>query len=415
MKRTTAWALGAGAVAVAALIAWALAPRPVQVEVAAARIAPFETAVEEDGRTRVRQRHTVGAPLAGRLRRIALEPGDEVAAGAVVAVLEPLLAPLMDERSLREQQARAAAAQAALERAGTGVGSARVGLEQARLEAQRTRQLVAQGFVSPAKADTDRLALEAAQRELQAALEGERIARHELEQARAALGVAAGLRSGATAAPFAVRAPVAGRVLKVHQPSEAVVALGTALLDLGDVSRLEVVAELLTSDAALAHPGSPVRIERWGGAGALAGRVRRVEPAAFTKVSALGVEEQRVNVLIDLDEMPAATATLGDGWRVVARIVTTREVSALTVPVSAVFPWPQGVRLPQGATTPAAPMAVFVIDSGRARLRPVQLGARNGAQAWIRGGLKEGEEVIVYPPPAVGDGVAVALRRRASP
>jgi len=414
MKKATAWAMGAGALALAGALAWAFAPRPVAVEVASARLGDFESAVEEDARTRVRQRHTVAAPLAGRLRRITLEPGDAVSAGAVVATLEPVLAPMLDERSLREQQARAAAAQVAVERAGTRVGAARVALEQARLDAQRTRQLVAQGFVSPAKADNDRLALQAAQRELEVAQESERIARHERDQAQAALGVTSGARGGAAATPFAVRAPVAGRVLKVHQPSEAVVSSGTALLDLGDTARLEVVAELLTSDAALAHPGSPVRIERWGGPAVLAGRVRRVEPGAFTKVSALGVEEQRVNVLIDLDETPPEPSTLGDGWRVVARIVTRRESGVLTVPVSAVFPWPQGVALPSGPVGAPAAMGVFVIASGRARLKPVQVGARNGSVAWIRDGLGQGEAVIVYPPPAVADGVAVQVRSQPS-
>jgi HlyD family secretion protein len=189
-----------------------------------------------------------------------------------------------------------------------------------------------------------------------------------------------------------------------------VVASGAPLLELGDTARIEVVAELLTSDAALARPGSAVRIERWGGPGALAARVRRVEPAAFTKVSALGVEEQRVNVLIDLDEIPDGTV-LGDGWRVVARIVTRREAGVLTVPVSAVFPWPQGAAAaePPGA---APAMGVFVVESGRARLRAVQIGGRNGSVAWIRDGMREGEPVIVYPPPAVVDGVRVQPRGR---
>ena len=412
MKRKMAWGMGAGAVALAALLGWALMPRPVAVELAPARTGNFETAVEEDGRTRVRQRYTVSAPLSGRLRRIALEAGDTVQAGAVVAVLEPLLAPMLDERALREQQARAAAAQVAVERAGTRVGAARVGLEQARLEAQRTRQLVAQGFVSPAKADQDRLALQAAQRELETAQESERISRHERDQAQAALGVAASGGRAAGSAPFAVRAPVAGQVLKVHQPSEAAVTAGTPLMDMGDTARIEVVAELLTSDAALARPGSVVRIERWGGPGALTAHVRRVEPAAYTKVSALGVEEQRVNVLIDLDEGPDGAA-LGDGWRVVARIVTRHEAGVLTVPVSAVFPWPQGAAAAAASGASTAPaMGVFVLESGRARLRAVQVGGRNGAVAWIRGGLREGDPVIVYPPPAVADGVRVQPRGR---
>jgi len=434
MKRNT-WIVLAGTVVLAVgLLAWAFAPRPVEVEAVAATRGPFETAVEEDGRTRVSQRYAVTSPVAGRLRRIALREGDAVQAGQPVAWIEPQLSPLLDERTRREQQAHVAAVQAALERAGTRVRAAQVGVEQALNEQQRTAQLVAQGFVSPAKADADRLALQAAQRERESAVESERMARYELQQARVALEVAAGAARPATvpsglrdstapstqtpprqdaesiasARVFTVRAPVAGIVLRVHQASEGVVALGTPLLDLANTARLEIVAELLTSDAATARPGSPVRIERWGGPGVLQGQVRRVEPAAFTKVSALGVEEQRVNVLIDLDPKASAVA-LGDGWRVVVRILTRQEADVLRVPVSAVFPW--GGPAGEGAAQESAErMGVFVLEGGRARLRPVQVAARNGSLAWVRSGLAPGEVVIAYPPAAVADGVRVKAR-----
>ncbi len=436
MKRNTWIALvGAGVVA-AGLLAWAFAPRAVEVEAVAATRGPFETAVEEDGRTRVSERHAVTAPIAGRLRRIALREGDAVQAGQALALIEPLPSPLLDERSRGEQQARAAAAQAGLERAGTRVRAAQVGVEQALNEQRRNAQLVAQGFVSPAKADADRLALDAATREREGAVESERVARFELQQTRVALEMSSGTApSGRT---FTVRAPVAGMVLRVHQASEGVVGIGTPLLDLADTSRIEVVAELLTGDAAVARPGSPVRIERWGGPGSLQGQVRRVEPAAFTKVSALGVEEQRVNVLIDL--VPAASASaasmggagraeaapaaqLGDGWRVVVRILTRQEADVLRVPVSAVFPWPGPAR-PAAPTSQAASgaadsvagwgtddaMGVFVIEGGRARLRAVQVVARNGSLAWVRSGLAPGEVVIAYPPPTVSEGSRVKPR-----
>jgi HlyD family secretion protein len=413
MKRNTWIALvGAGVVA-AGLLAWAFAPRAVEVEAVAARRGLFETAVEEDGRTRVTERHAVTAPIAGRLRRMALREGDAVQAGQALALIEPLPSPLLDERSRGEQQARAAAAQAALERAGTRVRAAQVGVDQALNEQRRNAQLVAQGFVSPAKADADRLALDAATREREGAVESERVARFELQQTRVALELSsAAASSGRT---FTVRAPVAGMVLRVHQASEGVVGIGTPLLDLADTTRIEIVAELLTGDAALARPGSPVRIERWGGPGSLAGQVRRVEPAAFTKVSALGVEEQRVNVLIDLVPTPvpsaagvgpaeaAPAALLGDGWRVVVRILTRQEADVLRVPVSAVFPWP-------GPAQPADTMGVFVIEGGRARLRAVQVVARNGSLAWVRSGLVPGEVVIAYPPPTVAEGSRVKPR-----
>lgn len=434
MKRNTWIALAGTVVLALGLLGWAFAPRPMEVEAVAASRGPFETAVEEDGRTRVIERHAVTAPMAGRLRRMTLREGDAVQAGQALALIEPLLTPLLDERARREQQAHVAAVQAGLERAGTRVRAAQVGVEQALNERRRTAQLVAQGFVSPAKADADRLALDAAERERESAVESERVARYELQQARVALEVASGLGrrapvpsglSASTVPPapgtprqeaepspssriFTVRAPVAGTVLRVHQASEGVVALGTPLLDLANTARLEIVAELLTSDAAMARPGSPVRIERWGGPGVLQGQVRRVEPAAFTKVSALGVEEQRVNVLIDLDPKASAVA-LGDGWRVVVRILTRQEADVLRVPVSAVFPWsgPAGEGTAQES---AERMGVFVLEGGRARLRQVQVAARNGSLAWVRSGLAPGEVVIAYPPAAVADGVRVKAR-----
>jgi HlyD family secretion protein len=330
---------------------------------------------------------------------------------------------------------RLAAAQAALERAGTRVRAAQVGVDQALNEQRRTAQLVAQGFVSPAKADTDRLALDAATREREGAVESERVARFELQQTRVALELSSGAASSGRT--FTVRAPVAGMVLRVHQASEGVVGIGTPLLDLADTSRIEIVAELLTGDAAVARPGSPVRIERWGGPGSLQGQVRRVEPAAFTKVSALGVEEQRVNVLIDLVPASAASsggavradvapaALLGDGWRVVVRILTRQEADVLRVPVSAVFPWPgpaqPAAAPPSQAASGAADavagqgtadaMGVFVVEGGRACLRTVQVVARNGSLAWVRSGLTPGEVVIAYPPPSVADGVRVKPRQ----
>jgi HlyD family secretion protein len=327
---------------------------------------------------------------------------------------------MLDERTLREQQARVESAQANVQRALTRIERAKVSLEQARNEVRRTEQLAQQGFVSPTKLDGDRLAALATQKELDASVEERHIASHDLEQARAALSAvrqpaAPGTGTGAATRGFAVRTPAAGRVLRVTQGSEGTVALGAPLLEIGDIARLEIVAELLTSDALQARPGSPVRIERWGGPAALLGQVRRVEPSAFTKVSALGVEEQRVNVLIDITSPPEQWRALGDGFRVSVRIVTLTQEGAVLVPVSAVFPLPAGAPsdggAPNGGPAPAQRFAVFVNDGGRAKVVPVVLGGRNGSHAWVRDGVAPGASVIVYPPAAVRDGGRVAVRR----
>lgn len=420
MKRSTILGLaGAGALA-ALLLAWAFAPQPVTVELAQAAMGPFETTLDEDGRTRLAERWVVSAPVAARLARITLREGDAVTSGDPVARLQPVASPLLDERSRREQSARAEAARAALALAGKRVEGARVALERTRDELRRSEQLAQQGFVAPTKLGSDRLALQAAQKDLEAALESEHVAQHDLEQLRVALGLASGAQGGkAAGTPLLLRAPVDGRVLKVHHSSEATVAPGAPLVDIGNLSRLEVVAELLTAEALQAQPGSAVRIERWGGPSVLQGRVRRVEPAAFTKVSALGVEEQRVNVIIDITSPREEWSALGDGYRVGVRIVTRSEARVLKVPVGAVFPLPPSSPAgpgPASATAGTASgstgrsFAVFVADAGRARLQPVQMLARNGSEAWIGQGLQEGTRVLVYPAAGLADGQRIAAR-----
>jgi HlyD family secretion protein len=399
-QRTLVVSIAAG-LSVVAVLVWAFRPRPVEVEVATAAVGRFESTIDEDAKTRVADRYVVSAPLAGRLARITLREGDAVVAGATMATLTPVLSPLLDERSAREAAARVEGAQAQLARAGVRIERARVGIEQARLELRRSEQLAKEGFIAPTKLDSDRLAAQAAAREQETAVQERHIAEHELEQARAAL-VALRQPGSAGGRSFAVRSPVAGQVLRVVQKSEGTVALGTPLVEVGNTDQLEVVAELLTSDALRARPGTPVRIERWGGPTLLDGRVRRVEPAAFTKVSALGVEEQRVNVVIDITSPREQWRALGDAFRVGVRIVVLAEEQALQVPASAVFPLPEGDD---------HAMAAFVVDGERARLTPLTLAARNGDAAWIRQGLAPGTKVIVYPPPAVRDGVRVRERK----
>lgn len=489
MQKKTAIYGGATVLVLAALLAWAFAPRPIGVEVATVAQGRFEAGIDEDAKTRLRDRYSVSAPLAGRLERIALREGDAVQAGEVLARLTPALPALLDERSLREQQARVDAAQARVQAAGARLERSQAALAQAQSDLRRSEPLAQQGFVAPTRLDAERLAVRAAQADAAAAQQDQQAARFDAAQARAALelvrrpasavapapsatrsGAASASASGAprtastalsasaasasATAPgaFEVRAPISGRVLRVAQASEGLVALGAPLLELGDTTRLEVVAPLLTTDALQARPGAPVRIERWGGPGVLHGRVRSVEPGAFTKVSALGVEEQRVNVLIDLSSPSAQWAALGDGYRVVVRVLTREADNATLVPLSALFPLPAGQAGAQAsaqtsaqtaapsatspaasaADSPAAPaagdaqagaeagagvgaetaerMAVFVVREGRARRVPVALEARGSTHAWVKEGLQAGDPVVVYPPSTLTDGARVALR-----
>lgn len=414
--------------AVAALLWWAFAPRPVAVELAAARAGRFEISIEEDGKTRLRDRYVVSAPMAGRVARIALREGDAVNVGAVVAMLSPTLPTMFDARTAEELSIRVEAADAMVARADTRIARARVALTQANNDLQRSERLLREQYVPAAKVEADRLAVQAAQRELESAQQDRHIAGHELDLARAALRVANSDTDGTNRTRFEIRAPVAGRVLRVVQRSEGAVALGTPLLEVGDTGALEVVAELLTTDALRAKPGSPVRIDRWGGEGTLEGHVREIEPAAFTKVSALGVEEQRVNVLIDIDSPRTRWRALGDGYRVGVRIVALARDEALQVPVGAVFPRSDErengntVRISERAnaddidtstahTSTIEPMSVFVVRDGRAVRVPVDVGGRNGESAWIVAGLAADERVIVYPGDNVRAGVRIDERR----
>ena len=412
MNRKT-WIVGGSAAVLLALAAgWAFAPRPVEVELATVTQGPFETTIDEDGKTRLADRYVVSAPLAGKLARITLKEGDAVEADMALALLSSVLPAMRDERTLRELQARVESAQDNVQRAETRIARSQVSLDQAKSDFRRSEQLAQQGFIAPARLDTDRLASLGVQREVESAAADRRIAVHDLEQARAALGATREPSAGAGQRGFTVRAPSAGRVLRVLQTSEGAVALGAPLFEIGDTHRLEIVAELLTTDAPTARPGSRVMIERWGGPTTLEGRVRSVEPAAFTKVSALGVEEQRVRVLIDITSPQAEWQALGDGYRVSVRIVTLAEVTAVQVPVSAVFPLPgEAGSNASGGRALEPRYAVFLADGGRARQVPVVLGARNGSAAWIRSSLAPGQQVIVYPPATVQGGVRVKARK----
>lgn len=370
-----------------------LAPKPVPVDVAPVERGPLRVTVDEDGRTRVEDRYVVTAPVTGRLARIGLEPGDEVRTGDVLARIVPTASPLLDPRARSSAEARVAAAIAGEEQARARVARAEAAQRFARAELERFRRLAEEEVIAPRELDRIRLEAETAESDLASARFAHQVARHELEMAKAALGRVDG--ADGTVEHLEVPAPVDGRVLEVMRESEGAVTMGSPLLELGDPSDMEVVVDVLTRDAVEIQPGAHARLDRWGGAPVEA-RVRQVEPSAFTKLSALGVEEQRVNVVLDLDDPPSG---LGDGFRVEARITVWSSDDALHVPASAVFRRDDG-------------WAVYSVREGQARLTAVEVGRRTGRRVQIVEGLQEGDEVVVHPSDAVEDGRAVAPRQR---
>ncbi len=381
--------------ALAALVAWALQPQPVAVETAAVTRGAFELTVAEDGKTRVRDRYVIAAPLAGRVARIRLEPGDTVRLGQVVAQLTPTAPAFLDARSAREVQERVGAAQAQLARARAETLKVLAQRDQARADHERQAKLAAGGFVSPTAREQAALALRTAERSVEAARFAEEAAGHDLAQARAAL---ARYKSGDPTAKWEVTSPVNGSVLKVVQKSESPVALGAPLLEVADARSLEAVVDVLSQDAVAIRPGMAARVELGQGVAPLRALVRLVEPAAFTKVSALGVEEQRVNVVLDFPGPLDSVWTIGDGFRVEAQIVTLRIEDAVKAPVGALF-------------RDGAGWAVFVAEGERAARRAVTVAHRNGLEAMVEAGLKPGERVIVYPSDALRDGALIVESR----
>jgi HlyD family secretion protein len=371
---------------------------PIPVEVAQVKQETFEQTIEDDGKTRVRERYVVSAPLAGQLERIRLKPGDAVRAGTPLAVLYPSAPALLDARTVRELGERVGAAEAGLDQSRAEVARTEAALQQAQNDLRRTEKLAQEGFVAPSAHEQVELAVRVQTKALESARFAQHGAQHNLEQARAALLRARELPDQASRERrWQITSPVSGRILRVAQESEAVVGLGVPLLEIADANDLEIVVDVLSTDATHIPPGAAVRIDA-GTNVLLDGRVRMIEPAAFTKISALGVEEQRVNVIIDLVSPREMWQALGDAYRVDVRIVTLSRARALTVPVSALF-------------REAEQWAVFVAHDGRCEKRIVKLGARTPLAAWIETGVSAGEKVIVYPSDSVADGKRIKIVR----
>ena len=391
-RRLVKIALVIGVVAAAGV--WAFMPGAVPADFAEVGRGTLQVTVNEEGRTRVRDRFVVSAPLPGRMKRIALEPGDPVVAGkTAVAEFQPSDPALLDVRTRAELEARVKAAESALGGVRADRERVRAELAFAQSDLKRSRSLVEEKVIAPRELEGAERQAEALTRALQSAEFAVRTAQHELELARASLISSRGPRASA----IPLYSPIDGVVLRLLQESEMVVPTGQPLLEIGNLRDLEIVSDLLSSAAVRVQPGQKVLIEQWGGDRPLNGHVRLVEPSGFTKISALGVEEQRVNAIIDFDDPSEKRPNIGDGYRVEVRIIVASRENVLKVPTSSLFR--------QGDD-----WAVYVVENDRAVTRVVQTGQRTGLEAEITSGLSGGERIIVYPSDAVADGVKVTSR-----
>ncbi len=377
-------------------VAYGLKAKPIPVETAAVTRGPLTVSVLEEGKTRIRNRYVVAAPVSGNMRRVTLKAGDQVKANeTVLTLIEPGLAPLLDARSQAQAEARIAGANAARMQAEQSLEMARTSAKFAEAGWARVRSNATQGSISIT--DRDNIEREALMRDREARA-GEfalKVADFELAQAKAALlQLSTPLAAGST---VEVRAPVSGRVLKVQQESAMMVTAGTQLLEIGDPADLEIEVEILSRDAVAIRVGAEAQVEQWGGEVPLKARVRRIEPAAFTKVSALGVEEQRVIVLSDLDAPPESARVLGDRYRVEVRVAVWHDKDVLLVPSGALF-------------REGRDWKTFVLSAGKAAQRVVQTGRTDGKLTQVLDGLKAGVLVLMHPPDVVADGSDVVQR-----
>jgi HlyD family secretion protein len=378
------------ALGVVALIVVAFLPSPIKVETARATKGPLRVTVDEEGEARAHDRFVIATPIAGRLTRLDLHDGDPVSPGQVVAVIDPLP---IDRREFAEITARVQSAEALKRSADEAVEHARAVHQQTERDLRRAEDLVERGVVSRQFFEQAGNAQSIARNELAAAKFKADAAASEVKVVKAGLIAVESEQIGSTKS-VTLRSPVKGRVLRIIEKSERVVPAGTAIITLGDPRKLEVVVDLLSTDAVKVSPGATMLLENWGGEVPLRARVRTVEPSAFTKVSALGIEEQRTNIIADFVDPPGP---LGDGYRVEARIITWEAESALKVPSSALFRHGDGWSL-------------FVVEEGKAIRREVEIGHRSQVEAEVLAGIEEGAAVIVHPTNQLADGAKVEAR-----
>lgn len=381
--------------AVAAAFVWAFMPKPLEVATATVERGFLRITLDEEGQTRVRDRYVVSAPVDGKVLRIEHEPGDTVRSGStILARFQPSRPGFLNSRTRAEAQARVARSEAQVERARVELDRANAERDHAEAELARHEQLHAEGLMADNRLEAARLRAVTASEAVRGAESAIVVSELELERARTSL-----IEAGATGTDqgdvIVLRSPISGVVLQRLRESESVVPSGEPLIEVGDPEDLEIVSDMLSMDAVQIDPGDPVLIEQWGGETTLRGVVRQVEPFGFTKISALGVEEQRVNVIVDFEDPRAAWEALGDGYRVEIRVVVWETDNSLKAPSSSLF-------------RNGDDWAVYVIDElSLARLREVQIGRRNALEAEVLAGLEQGDQVIAYPGDSIEDGMEV--------
>ena len=381
-------AVGTASAVILAVLAFR--PKPIEVEAARAVRGPLQVTVDEDGETRAHDRFTLAAPIAGRLSRIEFHEGDEVGAETILATISPL--PL-DAREIAEIRARIQSAEARKREAEEEVARWESDHAQAGRDLNRARQLAKDRIIAQQEVEQAESKYTSTSKELEAARFRVRAAAGDLEREKAGL-VSLEAQQNQAGKLVAIRSPVRCRILRILEKSERVVPFGTPIVVLSNPRKIEIVVDVLSTDAVKVKPGAAVIIENWGGPAPLRARVRTVEPYGFTKVSALGIEEQRANVIADFVDPPDG---LGDGYRVDARIIIWESPNVLKIPASALF------RVGQVWN-------VFVIEDGRTRLRPVEVGRRNASEAEITKGLEEAAEVVLHPANDLKDGARVVLK-----
>jgi HlyD family secretion protein len=382
--------LGAAVAGIAVLLALAFRPAALDVDIAAVQRGALQETLEQEGKTRMHDSFVLASPVAGRLKRIELHAGDPVKVGEIVATIDPV--PL-EPQQRAALEARLQTAQELEREAAARVQRAEADSSQAKADLERATKLAAEGVIAREALEKAQTADKTANKELDAALFKSKAAASQVEEAKAAL-LATAAQDPAGIKTVYLRSPVPGRVLRLIEQSERVVGQGTPVVSIGYTPRLEIVADYLTTDAVKISPGMPALIEEWGGSKPILARVRLVEPGAFTKISALGVEEQRVNVVLDFVSAPEQ---LGDAYRVEVRVITWQSPSVLKVPLSALF-------------RRGDDWNVFLAETDRASRRNVKIGHRSDLEAEVLDGLREGERVIVHPGNELTDASRIRIR-----